>query len=158
MVSWRNVKYFRRKIPSRLVESQNSHGFFNTVHAAAIFETFRNPSGLIFNVFLFLLKVNHRKIQVPETAYWFRIKTWIGTFSRLSSTRKHSFNSHAVGMNSWVQTAFKLILCETLFLDQQHIFSLLSSNFFVLSSVFRAKKRFTLCFNSTAGGWSLWRL
>ena len=80
---------------------------------------------------MFLLKLNHRKIQVPETAYWFRIKTWIETFSRLSSTRKNGFNLHAVGMNSWVQTTSKLILWETLFSDQLHIFSLLSSNSFL---------------------------
>ena len=41
------------------------------------------------------------------------------------------FNSNAVGWDSRVQTASKSFLWETLFLDQLHIFSLLSSNSFL---------------------------
>ena len=43
----------------------------------------------------------------------------------------YTFNSQAVGMDSWVQSALKSILRGILFLNRQHDFSLLSSSSFL---------------------------
>ena len=42
--------------------------------------------------------------------------------SPILSKNRSGVNSHAVGLDSWVQTAIKSIFWETLFLDQPHIF------------------------------------
>ena len=49
---------------------------------------------------------------------------------KIISSRKITFNSHVVGMDTLLQTVKKSILLETLFLDQLYLFTLLFLNFF----------------------------
>ena len=52
-------------------------------------------------------------------------------------------NSNAVGLNSWVQTAWKLTLWTTLFLDQLHFFVfILKINFSIIFEITISKKEF----------------
>ena len=54
-------------------------------------------------------------------------------FRETLSFKSKNINSHAIGMQSWVQMGIKSILRETLFLDQLHNFSLVSFNSFLHS-------------------------